>query len=272
MTNAAPPSEKPKLALRLDDPGAASKRNEVYSDWRWRWGSLRLDGNWLFLKYLAPFRKWGIYPELTAAEWHEVFDLLTAHRASLTVAVTASWVEGDGTLTPFPQKFPAAAAALKEGQQQGLIEIANHGLTHCVLADGVFRPRWFSGNRRFHREFWDWVPPEIHAEHLRQAQNILQAYFATEVVTFVPPGNVFTAATVTSAVRQGLRYLSCATEACEQDGMRILGNVDTLAFHDREIVLEGVGWLDKLLTRHAGYNFCTVKELAEAAREDPHRD
>ena len=77
----------------------------------------------------------------------------------MTVAVTAAWAERSDRVTPFPERCPSAAVAFKEGVRRGLIEIANHGLTHCVLDRNLFRLHWFSSNRTYHREFWPWVRP-----------------------------------------------------------------------------------------------------------------
>ena len=59
------------VALRLDDVGAASKRHEVYGLTRVRVGRLAVPfpGNFLFLKYLPPIKRWGPYRELSASEW-----------------------------------------------------------------------------------------------------------------------------------------------------------------------------------------------------------
>lgn len=249
------------LALRIDDIGAASKRNEVYSKYEWRWRRWRVSGNWLFIKYLPRYRAWGVYREMRPAEWEHVFRLLEQYRAKLTVGITATWVETPHDLTPFPQKFPAAAAILKQGADNGLIEIANHGLTHCVLSNAAYKPKWFSGNRTQHREFWDWLPPEIHDEHLRRSQDILQTYFQRDIVTLVPPGNVFSDATLAAAMKYGIQYVSCQTPPRQYETLQILGNEQVLAFHDRELVLEGVGWLEKTLQAHADKAFCFVREL-----------
>ncbi|MBI4253675.1 MAG: polysaccharide deacetylase family protein, partial [Candidatus Rokubacteria bacterium] len=141
------------VALRLDDVGAASKRHEVYGLTRVRVGTLVVPfpGNFLFLKYLPPIKRWGPYRELSAPEWEGVLAALETAHARMTVAVTAGWVESDGGVTPFPRKFPAAAGVIREGVRRGLLEIANHGYTHCVLRDRLFRPRLFAGNREFHR-------------------------------------------------------------------------------------------------------------------------
>src|SRR5262247_2225095 len=130
------------LALRLDDVGAASKQHEVYGTTRVRLGGMAVPvpGNFLFLKYVPPFKRWGPYPELDPGQWEAILVLLRDAGATLTVAVTAGWVERTGDVTPFPAKFPEQARVLREGVRHGLLEIANHGYTHCVLERGVFRP------------------------------------------------------------------------------------------------------------------------------------
>ncbi|HEC21797.1 MAG TPA: DUF2334 domain-containing protein [Chloroflexi bacterium] len=254
-----------RLALRIDDIGAASKRYEVYARRDLALGPVRVSGNFLFLKYLPPFKAWGPYREMRPQEWKQVFRLLEAHGAVITVSVTAAWVNRDGSLTPFPRKFPAEAAVLREGVESGLVEIANHGLTHCVLKGHAFRPAWRHSNRKAHREFWEHVPLTVQEEHIRRSQEILQETFGVEVITFVPPGNVFTEGTLSIAARYGLKVLSCATPPRSHPELAIVGNERVLAFHDREIVLEGVGWLEARLETHRGRRFCFVRDLAEGA-------
>ncbi len=250
------------LALRLDDVGACSKRYEVYSHYAWGRGPFTVSANWLFLKYLPGLKGWGPYRELDAEEWQAIVALLEVYGAKLTVAITAAWAESEGNVVPFPVKFPKQAAVLKAGVARGVIEIANHGLTHCVLQGNAFRPRWFSSNRPFHREFLAWLPTEVHAKHLAQSQQILEEYFGVRVVTFVPPGNVFTEDTLKAAAAYGLRYVSCQTEPMHTVGLMILGNQDTFAFHDRDIVFQGVAWLERTLQAFHGRHLCTIGELA----------
>ena len=109
------------VALRLDDVGAASKLHEVYGLTRVRVGTLAVPfpGNFLFLKYLPPIKRWGPYRELSASDWEGVLAALEAAHARMTVAVTAGWVESDGGVTPFPRKFPAAAGVIREGVRRG---------------------------------------------------------------------------------------------------------------------------------------------------------
>ena len=113
------------VALRLDDVGAASKAHEVYGLTRLRLGdwSLPFPGNALFLKYVPPIKRWGPYRELAAADWEAIVTVLQAMSARMTVAVTAGWVERDGRVVPYPQKYPAAARALREGARRGVVEI-----------------------------------------------------------------------------------------------------------------------------------------------------
>ncbi len=264
-----------RIALRLDDVGASTKKHEVYSEYVWKLKikgrTLKITGrklkvhigNWLFLKYLPAFKAWGPYREMTGQEWYAVFDLLEQFQAKLTVAVTAAWAESEENLIPFPCRFPEEAQVLKEGVQQGLLEIANHGLSHCVLKDNLFKPKWFSGNRQYHREFWDWISPDIHEEHVGRSQDILQTYFQTDIVTFVPPGNVFADVTLDYAWKYGLRYVSCKTSPRIDKQLVIIGDEGVLAFHDREIVLGGVGWLKELLTKYQHRQFSFVKDLGK---------
>ncbi len=244
------------IALRIDDIGASSKRFEVYSK---RWRGL---GNLLFLKYLPYFRACGPYREMRSEEWEQIFNVLRNYQAKLTVAVTACWVESDGTLIPFPRKFSREAAILKEGLQEGLLEIANHGLTHCVVQGLLFRPRLFSSNRKYHREFWDWIPESVHFDHICRSQEILQEYFETEITTLVPPGNVFSSITVEAAKKNGIRRINCQAVSTVSRDVEIVGNENVIAFHDREIVLFGIEWIEKKLESLASENrFTFVNEL-----------
>jgi len=253
------------VALRLDDVGAASKQHEVYGITRIPFGPVTLPfpGNVLFLKYMPPIKRWAPYAELTAAQWEEILTALAAAGARLTVAVTAGWVERDGRVVPFPVKFPDQARALRGGRERGLLEIANHGYTHCVLEDGLFRPRLFSGNRPYHREFYDWLPEDVHREHLRAAQDILGSWFGVTIETLVPPGNVLSAKTVRSAPAVGIRFISRAGGAPggETSGVTFVDDTRVVPFHDRDLVRRGMRFLSGQLTAHAGATFVTLSEL-----------
>jgi peptidoglycan/xylan/chitin deacetylase (PgdA/CDA1 family) len=253
------------VALRLDDVGAASKAHEVYGLTRVPLGSwsLPFPGNALFLKYVPPIKRWGPYPELAAADWESIAEMLQASSARMTVAVTAGWVERDGRVVPYPDKFPAAARALRDCARRGLVEIAHHGYTHCVLEGRRYLPHPWKGNRTYHREFHDWVPAATHREHVRRAQGILQDFFGVPVVTFVPPGNVFTRTTLESAAAVGLRYLSCtnADRVGETAGLTAIPDQAVLALHDRDVVVRGRPWLAGVLHERAGA-LTTIADVA----------
>ncbi len=253
---------KNPLALRIDDIGASTKRYEIYSNKRWRVGPLRVSGNWLFLKYLPNFRQWGPYREMNASEWFEIFNLLERENAKLTVAITAMWVVSENEQVEFPREFPAEAAALREGLQQGLLEIANHGLTHCLVDGNAFRPKKFGGNREAHREFWDWLPTEVHEDHLRRSQKILGEYFQTDILTLVPPGNVFSEATLSAALKYGIRFLSCSQTTPSISEIYMVDPSFIFAFHDRDVVLNGVDWVRTVLQENKDREKVLVRELA----------
>ena len=226
-----------RVSLRIDDIGASTKKYEVYS---------RIPfGNFLFFKYLKPFRAWGPYREIGADDWGKVFRILQNYSAKLTVAVTAAWVERDGRLIPFPEKFPEEADILKNGVKDGFLEIANHGLAHCVVGEHL--PRLFSSNRKFHREFWDWVPREVHLKHIAASQKILQEWLGTRVTTLIPPDNVYSVDTVDAAEQNGIQRINSHRDLGVETSLEIIGDENVIAFHDREIVLEGTGWLERKL-------------------------
>jgi peptidoglycan/xylan/chitin deacetylase (PgdA/CDA1 family) len=250
----------------MDDVGASSKRYEVYGITRI--AGVPFPGNALFLKYLPPIKRWGPYRELRAAELAAVLDRLGRLGARLTVAVTAGWVEWDGAVTPYPVKFAEAARVLRDGARAGLIEVANHGYTHCVLQDLRFRPRWWRGNRAEHREFHDWLPESVHREHLARSQDIHQQFLGEPVLTLVPPGNLLSRKTLAVAPATGIRYVSClgAGKWAPAAGLVLVDDAEVEAFHDRDLVHHGVTFLDRLLAGAAPGSFVTVRELAGAGR------
>src|SRR5262249_57701489 len=102
-------------ALRLDDVGAASKRFEVYGVTRLPLGPFRIPfpGNFLFLKYMPPIKRWGPYAELSAAAWEWIVAALEAAHARMTVGLTAGWGGGDAPGAPLPRQFPAPPPPLR---------------------------------------------------------------------------------------------------------------------------------------------------------------
>lgn len=261
--------EKNIVAFRIDDIFAASKVNEVYGKDYIFLGSkgipISMISNFLFLKYMPGFRKKFPYREMNVSEWEYIFKIIEQNNVKLTVAITAAWVEKDGTLVPFFEKFPREAEALRKGLRRGIIEIANHGLTHCVI--GKHRPKPFSSNRTFHREFWKWVNIDVHREHIKKSQQLLSQYFDCQILTFVPPGNAWTTDTERFAYEYGIRFLSSrellSPTGAKSNGLTYVGDSSVIAFHDREIILNGLCWLENLIKINAGKKVVTIKELGK---------
>ena len=237
----------------MDDVGASTKHFEVYSK--------KIFGNFLFLKYLSFFRAWGVYEEISPEMWQEIFQALDVNDAKLTIGVTATWVERDGTLVPFPEKFPLQADLLKAAEDEGLIEIANHGLTHCVV--GRHLPKPFSSNRTFHREFWDWLPEDLHKEHISQSQKIFKSWLGRSPVGLIPPGNVYSNSTVRAAEENGIKYINSSSSMEMDSHINYIDESMVDAFHDREIALEGIDWLKLKINYYCNQNthFVTLKEI-----------
>lgn len=262
--------QKKVIALRIDDIFAASKMHEVYGKDYILLGKksvpISMISNFAFFKYIPGFRKRLPYREISTAEWEDIFEMLEKKNSKLTVGITATWVEKDGTLTPFFEKFPREAEVLKIAFQDKIIEIANHGLTHCVV--GKHLPRLFSSNRSFHREFWDWVPIEVHREHMKISQGLLNNYFGCQILTFSPPGNVWTSNTEKFAFEYGIRYLSSNESLCPSgkisNGLLYVGESNIIPFHDREIILNGTKWLKELLTYNFDKKIVTIQELGKS--------
>lgn len=259
-----------KIILRIDDIGASTKQYNQRGKKHWRILGKQVPiaffANWFFFKRIKPFARWGIYPELGVEQWIRIFILLRERDAKLTVGITACWAASEEELIPFDEKFPEEASILKEGSEEGLVEIANHGLCHCVLKDNLFHPHLFSSNRKYHREFWEWLPESLHKEHIEKSQEILTRIFKRDIITFIPPGNVWTEATEHFAKSAGIRYLSSleskAPTGMQRNGITYIGNTNMIDFHDREISLWGINWLKKKMDGDRR-QFCTVRGYFE---------
>lgn len=259
-------SQSNRIALRMDDVGASSKYFQVYGKNYMRVGTKKIAipsqiTNFLWLKKCPLWKGPAPYSELSADAWRDVCDLLRSRHAKMTVAVTAGWVEADSSIIPFPEKYPEQARILRDAVNEGLIRIANHGLTHCVVGRHV--PLLFHSNRVYHREFWEWVPRETQRDHLARSQEILEEYFQQRIRVLVPAGNVFSAATIDACSEYGIDIINCNTGESQCDGVRVLLNDDVKAFHDWDVVQGGIAWLAQLLQECDGMEKVFVDELVE---------
>ena len=128
---------KKNIALRIDDFGASSKEFEIYTK---KFGRF---GNYIGLHHFKKYRAWAKYQELETHELKTFINLLSNANCKATLGITASWQLKDGTLVSYPDKFPDNVALIKEVIDADLIEIANHGLTHCVTENFSFTKVFF---------------------------------------------------------------------------------------------------------------------------------
>ncbi len=230
------------MILRIDDIGASSKEFEVYSK---KFFGL---GNFLFLKYLPYFKAWGRYSELSLEEWESIYTLIERYDARLLIGITACWVDRESNLISFPKKFPDQAKFIKSKIESGLFKVALHGLTHCVV--GNHRPRLFKSNRSFHREFWDYLPFELHYKNIKEGKKILEDWLKIDIDTLIPPGNVYSLKTVKAAHQNGIKYINANNDIIHDYDVKFIDSKNQICFHDREIKLYGYGWLKNLLEKN----------------------
>jgi peptidoglycan/xylan/chitin deacetylase (PgdA/CDA1 family) len=197
-----------------------------------------------------PFRKWGPYPELTAPEWEKYLKIFEDHDIKPLVAITASWVEEDSQLTPFPDKFPEEAAVLKKAALQEKITIANHGLTHCIV--GKHLPLLRHSNRPFHREFWPELDQKIHTMHVLRSQEILESWLGQPVTDFIPPGNVWSIKTYQALQKTNVKKVIANRYMLDSNQLLVgLEYIDDrenfVVWHDRDLKLNGGRWTKRKL-------------------------
>lgn len=261
---------KEKIALRIDDFFSSAKKYEACGKETvsicGKTISISSLSNFLFMKYLPGIRRRPRCPEMKVPELESLFEIIERNNARVTVGVTASWVEKNGGLVPFFEKFPEQAKFLKEKSQSGIAEIANHGLTHCVV--GKHLPHLFRQNRTFHREFWEWVPVHVHKEHVNKAQELLSQYFGCSIVTFIPPGNEWTKNTEIFAYNSGAKYLSSyehlAPTGEKSNNLTYIGNSRVIALHDRDVILNGIHWFENILKINSDKEIVTIREIGES--------
>lgn len=242
----------PKNLIRIDDIGAASKIYNQYGK-----SLFTVKGYPVFyfpfaqisfFKRIWPFKGWGPYQELTPSEWEGILAVFKKNNIRPLIGITACWVDEKNQLIPFPEKFPQEAAFLKSAFQKGDILIANHGLTHCVV--GKHLPRFSQSNRQQHREFWPELAQEIHTEHIQKSQAILENFFEKPIITFIPPGNVWSYKTYKALQGTSIKQVTCNRYMLDSDetmeGIEFLDDqINTLVLHDRDLKVRPLSWLEQ---------------------------
>lgn len=90
---------------------------------------------------------------------------------------------------------------LLEGQQRGILEIAQHGFDHVSCRPGSALPSEFAG-----------LDPATQREKITAGRATLERVFGVPVSGFVPPFNTFDHATASILSDQGFHYLSAGSE------------------------------------------------------------
>lgn len=246
-----------KRFFRIDDFGASAKYYEQHGKNIFRVKNFPVFyfplSNFWFFKRIWPFREWAKYEELSASELLSFIQIFQKAKIVPIFSVTATWVDWSGNLIPYDKKFPLSAEVLKKFYQSGDIQIANHGLTHCVV--GQHRPKFFSSNRRFYREFWPYLSTKLHEEHIFRSQDILETFLERPVTIFVPPGNVWSIKTYNSLLKTNINLVISNKYMMDSDIKmeRIQFYLDNNDFnyHDRELKLYGTNWLENKLREMA---------------------
>lgn len=242
------------MEWRIDDIGASTKHFNQYGRKKFYhrgkpYFYFPLANLWFF-KRIWPFKMWGKYNELTAPEWQACIEVFLSHGIRPIIAITAAWVDEQSQLIPFPIKFPELAAVLKNAYHNNNITIANHGLTHCVV--GQHRPRFFSSNRHFHREFWPDLDYDLHVYHIQQSQQILESYFGKAIEVFVPPGNIWSVKTYRALLQTNIKTVSCNRYMMDSNEpmTRVRFSDDTIdcvVLHDKDLLKNGAARLDSII-------------------------
>ncbi len=244
------------LQVRIDDIGASTKQLNQYGRTVFKIKNHRVFyfplANFWFFKRIKPFKGWGPYNELTTEEWQVFLDTFVKYKIKPIIAITACWVDTAGCLVPFPEKFPEEAGLLKKAEHSGLITVANHGLTHCVV--GRHSPLFWGSNRNFHREFWPWLDESVHLDHVLKSQKILEDYFEKDINIFVPPGNVWSKKTYQALKKTHINKVICNHYMLDSeekmDGIEFVNDRKGFVnLHDRELKLNGAKWFADFLNK-----------------------
>ena len=234
--------------LRIDDIGASTKEFNIYGRNTIEIGKKTISfpqfiSNFLFFKRLPFITGWGKYKELNYEDWIDIINTLKDHNAKLNIAITACWVEKDGSLTKFNNKFPEQTEIIKYGVNENIFYILNHGLTHCIPGKHV--PFRFKSVQKYHREFTNFLPLEKQYMHIRESQLILEEIFGEKPKILVPPGNMFNEDTLISMQKLNIRIIQCERNQSHQPNNEIIKkyeikhianskNIEVI--HDKDIV------------------------------------
>ena len=245
------------MFLRIDDIGASSKEFEYYGK-----NSVKILGkylplpelltNFLFFKKFPLWSGWAKYDELSSDNWISIIDFLDENKIILNVALTACWVNKEGNLIKFNEKFPSQTEIIRDGINKKLIYILNHGLTHCI--PGKHNPMRFKSNQKYHREFTNYLVFDEQLKHLENSQKIIFEMFGFYPRILVPPGNQYNLDTLKSMQKLDMHYIQCNRDKSYQPsdmhlkefGIKHIDNSKVVVFHDKDLVKKGLEYFQTI--------------------------
>jgi predicted deacetylase len=239
-------------SVRIDDIGASAKKFNSHIKFRFQLGknSIRIPRilNIGPLKTCNILKGWAPYNELKEDEWIKALSLFEKFNIIPIIAITATWVEQDSRLIPFPIKFPRQADLLKNFLKNKKVIIANHGLTHCI--PGRHTPLFWGSNQFYWREFYPFLEKETHHHNITRSQKILETFFEEPIRIFVPPGNIWSKHTYLALRETNIKKIIANRYMADcEDQMPDIDFINDkkglLNIHDREIKLYGSKWLEK---------------------------
>ena len=246
--------------IRIDDIGASTKEFNLYgrntfSIYKKIISFPPILSNFLILKRIPFLSGWAKYRELEFNDWLEIINILKARNSKLNIAITACWVNKNGELQNFKDKYPEQVEIIKYGVKENLFYILNHGLTHCI--PGRHLPLKFGSVQKFHREFTSYLSLEKQFMHLRESQRILEEIFGKRPRILTPPGNMYNEDTLISMKKIGLNIIQCDRNKSHQPsdeillnyGIKHIPNDNIQVIHDRDIVKGDYQFFQRLMSQ-----------------------
>jgi peptidoglycan/xylan/chitin deacetylase (PgdA/CDA1 family) len=164
---------------------------------------------------------------LTPNAYVKIIDVLRKHKARLTCFITPACIFKDGRIRPWTEtsydEVKTILRILKEGMEEGIIEIGCHGLSHLTIG---YKPpsRWWArvvtllsmlGLVKYNlaREFYDSkkkkeIPYTSQKKQLEESMNLIEEYFGFKPRAFVPPAHAWDNSTEKAIAEIGMPYFA----------------------------------------------------------------
>jgi phage anti-repressor protein len=89
---------------------------------------------------------------------------------------------------------------------------------------GKHKPRLFSSNRKYHREFWEWLPYETQYFNISKSSEIFKNWLGFSPDILVPPGNVYSIDTIKICEELNFKTINSSKTFHVKTNIRILNN------------------------------------------------